>query len=589
MTEVADQPQTLRTEIADGMRIDWDVPIQMDDGVVLRADVYRPPVEGRYPVIITYGPYAKNLPFDQGYSGFWKQVIAQDPKVTEGTTNKYQAFEVPDPEKWVPHGYVVVRVDSRGAGRSPGSVENFSPREVQDFYDCIEWAGHQEWSSGKVGTTGTSYYGMMQWYVASMRPPHLAGMYISEAVSDYYRDTARHGGILNRFTKHWFATQIQSVQHGLGKNGHVNPFTGMLISGDEELSDDELRENVGLDPFVAISERPLAPDEYYADRTAKLDEIEVPLLSIGSWGALAIHLRGNIEGFRGAASKRKYLSIVNGSGYVHFHSEAGREYQRRFFDYVLKDEGDWGQEPPVRLEVRHADGTYHLRREDSWPLPSTEWQKLYLDPRTKTLGAEAPSDEVSATYRGFGDGATFRTEPFAAETEIVGPVACKLWLSSSTTDADVFAVLRLFAPDGSEVLFRGQPDPKAPLSQGWLRASHRKLDAARSEVARPFHTHDEQQPLTPGEVYELDVEIWPTSIVVPPGYTLALTIQGKDFDHGLEPVVLPMQHEPIVMRGSGHFIHDVESDRPADVFDGEVTLHAGGDRRGYLLLPIIPQ
>ncbi len=242
----------------------------------------------------------------------------------------------------------------------------------------------------------------------------------------------------------------------------------------------------------------------------------------------------------------------------------------------------------MRLEIRHADGTSHLRGEDAWPLPATQWQKLYLDPGVQMLGAEPPSGEVTATYHGFGEGITFRTEPFTEATEIVGPVAAKLFLSSSTTDADVFAVLRLFAPDGSEVLFRGQPDRKAPLSPGWLRASHRKLDAARSEAWRPFHAHDEEQPLTPGEVYELDVEIWPTSIVVPEGYTLALTIQGKDFDHGLEPAVLPMQNEPIVMRGSGHFLHDVESDRPAGVFDGEVTLHAGGDRAAYLLLPVIP-
>ena len=162
---------------------------------------------------------------------------------------------------------------------------------------------------------------MMSWYVANLRPPHLAGTYISEAVADYCGDTARHGGILNRFTKHWFASQVQSVQHGLGNRGYVNPFNGMLISGDEELSDEALRENVGMDPFVAITERPLAPDKYYETRTAKLDQIEVPFVSIGSWGALSIHLRGNVEGFVGAAAEEKYLSVVNGSGYVHFHSD----------------------------------------------------------------------------------------------------------------------------------------------------------------------------------------------------------------------------------------------------------------------------
>lgn len=588
MTEISDAPSILKSEVADGMRIDWDTPIEMDDGLVLRADVYRPDAPGQFPVILTYGPYAKNLPFEQGYQGFWQQVIADDPAVAEGTTNKYQAFEVPDPEKWVPHGYAVVRIDSRGTGRSPGVVDNFSNREVKDYYDCIEWAGTQDWSTGKVGLTGTSYFGIMQWLVASLRPPHLAGMYVSEAVSDMYRDSARHGGILDRFTKHWFATQIKSVQHGLGERGYRNPYTGMLISGDEELDDAELRGNVGLDPYVAIQERPLVTDDYYRARIADGEQITVPLVSVGSWGALAVHLRGNVEGYLAAASKDKWLAIINGSGYVHFHSERGREYQRRFFDYALKGQGDWPQEPAVRLEIRHADGTCHTRSEDSWPLPSTEWQRFYLDPANQELSASPPAEGTSVTYQGMGDGMTFRTPPFDAETEIVGPVAAKLWLSSSTEDADVFAVLRLFAPDGHEVLFRGQPDPKSPVSQGWLRASHRKLDPGRSEAWRPFHTHDAREPLTPGQVYELDVEIWPTSIVVPKGYTLALTIQGKDFDHGLEPAVIPIQVEPIVMRGSGHFYHDVESDRPPSVFDGQITLHAGGDRPAHVLLPIIP-
>ena len=280
---------------------------------------------------------------------------------------------------------------------------------------------------------------------------------------------------------------------------------------------------------------------------------------------------------------------MNGSGYVHFHSEAGREHQRRFFDHVLKGEGDFGQEPRVRLEVRHADGTSHLPRRGRLAAAGDAVAKALPGPRPRRRSE--PSRRLAKRPRriaGSGTGSPSAPSRSPKQTEIVGPVAAKLFLSSSTTDADVFAVLRLFAPDGSEVLFRGQPDPKSPLSQGWLRASHRKLDAARSQAWRPFHAHDEEQPLTPGEVYELDVEIWPTSIVIPEGYTLALTIQGKDFDHGLEPAVLPMQNEPIVMRGSGHFLHDVESDRPAEVFDGEVTLHAGGDRAAYLLLPVIP-
>src|SRR5919199_4886731 len=155
-----------RSEIVDGMRIDWDVPIPVDDGLVLRADVFRPIAEGHYPVILTYGPYAKGLAFQEGYPNQWRAMIAQFPEVAAGSTNRYQNWEVVDPEKWVPDGYVCVRVDSRGAGNSPGYLDCWSARETTDLYNCIEWAAEQPWSNGKVGLDGISYYAMNEWHVA---------------------------------------------------------------------------------------------------------------------------------------------------------------------------------------------------------------------------------------------------------------------------------------------------------------------------------------------------------------------------------------------------------------------------------------
>ena len=146
--------QGMKSEVRDGMRIDWDAPIAMDDGLVLRADVFRPVAEGRYPVIISYGPYAKGLDFREGYKSQWARLEQAAPEATQGTSNKYQNWELVDPEKWVPEGYACVRVDSRGAGRSPGVIDCWSDRETRDFYHCIEWAGTQPWSNGKVGANG---------------------------------------------------------------------------------------------------------------------------------------------------------------------------------------------------------------------------------------------------------------------------------------------------------------------------------------------------------------------------------------------------------------------------------------------------
>lgn len=133
-----------------GMKVDWDVPIEMDDGNVLRADIFRPLDVGKYPVLITYGPYAKGLPFQKGYPSAWNRMITEHPDVPYGSSNLHQNWEVVDPEKWVQEGYVIIRVDSRGTGRSPGFIDHFSPRETKDFHDCIEWAGVQKWSTGKV-------------------------------------------------------------------------------------------------------------------------------------------------------------------------------------------------------------------------------------------------------------------------------------------------------------------------------------------------------------------------------------------------------------------------------------------------------
>ena len=200
----------------DEMRIGFDVPIAMDDGIVLRADVFAPEQDGEYPVLMTYGPYAKGLHFEDGYPDAWRLMCEEHPDVPAGSTNKYQAWEVVDPEKWVREGYVCIRVDSRGAGRSPGVIDCFSPREVRDLYDCIEWAAAQPWSTGKVGLCGISYYAVMQWRVAALQPPHLAAMVAWEGLYDWYRDGAYHGGIPCSFVSRWYPNQVSTVQHGLG-------------------------------------------------------------------------------------------------------------------------------------------------------------------------------------------------------------------------------------------------------------------------------------------------------------------------------------------------------------------------------------
>src|SRR5688500_13973421 len=159
-----------KSEVRDGMRIDWDVPVTMDDGIVLRADVFRPVAEGQYPALVSYGPNGKGLAFQEGYKTAWEIMVKENPDAVSGTSNRYQNWEVADPEKWVPDGYACVRVDSRGAGRSPGYLDHNNARENKDFHDCIEWTAAQPWCHGKVGLNGISYYAANQWRAAAAAP-----------------------------------------------------------------------------------------------------------------------------------------------------------------------------------------------------------------------------------------------------------------------------------------------------------------------------------------------------------------------------------------------------------------------------------
>jgi uncharacterized protein len=574
-----------RSETRDGMLVEWDVPIKMDDGQVLRADVFRPVFKGRSPVILSYGPYAKGLSFQDGYPSAWARMAEEHPDVAEGSSNLYQSWEVVDPEKWVPHDYACVRVDSRGAGCSPGVIDHFSPRETKDFYDCIEWAGKQPWSNGKVGLNGISYYGINQWHVASLQPPHLAAMCIWEGAADWYRDMTHHGGILCTFWENWYDMQVKTVQYGAGERGKRSRVHGELVCGPETLSEAALAKNRS-DFGREIFNHPL-DDAYHRARSPVWSKVKVPFLSAANWGGQPLHPRGNFEGFVRAASKQKWLEVHGIEHWTHFYTDYGRKIQLRFFDRFLHGKkNDWDKQPRVLLQVRHPDH-FVARAENEWPLKRTKWTQLYLDLGGGTLQDKPVKAKAAIHFDAMGDGVTFVSAPLPRETEITGPAALKLFVSSSTSDADIFAVLRIFSPDLQEVVFQGAIDPHTPIGQGWLRASHRALDKKLSTRYRPYHSHAKREPLKRGQIVGLDVEIWPTSIVAPAGYRIALTIRGKDYVYPGESGgrLSNFKNE---LTGCGPFLHDDPRDRPPDIFGGITGLHSGGKSRPYLLLPMIP-
>ncbi len=576
------------TDVRDGMQIDWDVPITMDDGIVLRCDVFRPIKNGKYPVIMTYGPYGKLLHFDDAYHDQYERMLEDFPEIAAGTSEKYQNWEVVDPERWVPDDYVCIRVDGRGTGRSPGIIDIWSLREAQDLAICVDWAGVQSWSNGKVGLNGISYYAENQWQCAALQPKHLAAICPWEGAADFYRDMAHHGGIMcNGFVKDWSEAQVYSVQHGKGTNGPRSRMNGEWVAGPVTLTEEELGANRN-NFYEDCLARKLDTDEYWQSRMPDWSKVKVPMLSTANWGGQGLHPRGNFAGFVQSASKEKWLEVHGIEHWTHFYTDYGMDLQKRFFDYFLKGKKNgWDKQPKVQLQVRHPGEKFVERHESEWPLKRTEWTKFYLNPGDMSLSTTPQKQKGDVTYGGFSDGVTFMTPPLAEDMEITGPIASKLFVSSETEDADMFLVVRVFGPDMKEVTFQGALDPHTPIAQGWLRASHRKLDTKKSLPYRPYHTHDEEQPLDPGKTYELDVEVWPTCIHVPKGHRVALSVRGRDYVYPGDSNV--QLGEYANWTGCAIFRHDDPRDRPAHIFGGDVTLHTGPKEQAYVMLPVIPQ
>eukprot|EP01119_Soliformovum_irregulare_P005426 TRINITY_DN17188_c0_g1_i1.p1 TRINITY_DN17188_c0_g1~~TRINITY_DN17188_c0_g1_i1.p1 ORF type:complete len:593 (+),score=171.14 TRINITY_DN17188_c0_g1_i1:61-1839(+) len=588
MTTRGCEPLVVDETSIPGCIIERDVGIQMKDGLILRADVYRPKTDPKVPVIMTAGPYGKGISWTQEKNPTlpqWKGMCQKHPEILQQSSGKYITWETVDPERWIPWGYAVIRVDSRGNNRSPGKINIFSRQDSEDYVECITWAGTQSWSNGKVGLCGISYYAITQWQVAQLQPPHLAAMIPWEGASDPYREIYRHGGILSNTFMQFLRAVLATNQHGRGT--HMDHWLGESSSGPERLTEEEMAANFE-DPIQPALHAKLITDDFYQSRQVDFSKIKVPLLSAASWAGFGLHQRGNFEGYLQAASSQKWLEIHPGKHEEWFYLDQSLELEKKFFDHFLMGvDNGMDRESPVLMQVRHPGERFHLRKEQEWPLNRTRWTKFYLDVDQKSIKPEISSHASKATFRAqSGNGLIFNSDPIDQEMEITGPMAAHLRIASSTTDADLFLTLRAYDPNGKEIIFVGTVDPKCVLSQGCLRASHRALDPERTRDYRPFHSHTKEEKLIPGDDYNLDVEMWPTCIVLPKGSTLQLLVDGKDFCRpDDECITFGIAGK---LGGSGICLHTHPVDRNPQEFDGETTLMTGIDEGSWLLLPIIP-
>lgn len=436
------------------------------------------------------------------------------------------------------------------------------------FFDVVEWCSEQPWSSGKVGLLGISYYAGSQWRVAARQPKGLAAMVPWEGMSDYYRDRCRHGGIFsNGFISFWWNRQVITNQYGR-PNRKWDPQT---IEGD--LSAEELEKN-RQDQTIDNAVNKFRDDDYYASKEYDPSDIKVPLLSVANWGGILLHLRGNVQGYMNAGSDLKYLRFITGRHDLPFYYEEEVELQRSFLDAFLRNEdrvgwSEKGKLPPVDVVLRKGDvgfndakaeKAYERRTESEWPIARTQYTKFYLAP-DQTLSTSPPSVENKVvTYEALGTMdnqklVQFSTAPFDAETEITGHVVAHLCVSAcpsagadtKPSDIDVFLTLRYISPEGKEVFYTGTAGDPVPLAKGWLRASLRKVETDnpkhREWLPHREYRSTEVQEVVSEKVYELDVEIWPTNVVVEKGGKIVLEVSSGD------------------TQGSGIFTHAHPDDR----------------------------
>jgi len=547
-----------------GMIVEKDVKIPLRDGGFLYADIFRPDsVTEKFPAIANITVYNKDK--------LWIP-----PEDLEEEANPYMNWEAANPMWWVPRGYVCVRIDSRGTGKSPGRCEPSSYQESVDFYDCIEWLAKQAWCSGNLGTLGISYHAACQWRLANLNPPSLKAIIPWEGRADQYRDQAYHGGIFSMgFLGNWINQHM--ARHLLGRTRKYNP---------DSFSPDMLWQYLSHD----------LDSEWWRMCSARWDQIKVPVYTVGNWGGWGLHLRGNTEAYLCAASKQKKLRIHTGDHFRPFHSNEGKVDQLRFFDYWLKGmQNGIMDEPPIKLEIRTGGSKkpYAFRFENEWPLARTQWTKMYFSIEKERSSDEAHAegrlvpDAVAATRQisysgsnpnkaGIGSGSSapgigrsgisFVTDPMTQDTEITGPLMANLWVSSTAEDMDVMVTLRNIDPDGKEVFELGQQGQPVVLTKGWLRASHRKLDPQKSLPYRPYHAHNERLWLEPNVPVECQIEIISTCIVLKKGHQLRVDIHAQD------------------SAGSGNFTH-FHADYNEEATH---TFYAGGEMNSYILLPIIP-
>jgi predicted acyl esterase len=513
--------------VENGIRIERAVPVTLRDGVKIYVDIYRPEGAGNLPSIIAWSPYGK-LRFK-----FYDNLHMMA-GVPNGMVSKWAKWEAPDPAFWCHHGYAVINPDARGAGGSEGNIFFWGTQEGRDCSDLIEWVAEREWSNGKVGMSGNSWLGIVQWFTAAEQPPHLAAIAPWEGDSDIYRGPLCPGGIPEK--------------------SFINNATGIL-SGNGYTED----------MYAMISEYPLM-NAYWEDKIAKYDKINVPAYVVASYLG-RVHTRGTFEAFQRMSPPNKWLRIHNTNEWLDYYNPEHILDLKRFFDRYLKDiHNGWEFTPRVRMSVLDPGGTDIIDRpEQEFPLARTQHRTLFLDAKTGKLTDEAQQKEGSVSYDAVQGLATF-TWKFKGDTEVTGYIKLHLWVEADgANDMDLFVDIAKLGRDGKEicpVFVGGSPFHE---STGFLRVSHRELDKSKSTMYRTYHTHRSEKLLNTKEIVSVDIELLPVGMLWHAGEQLSLTISGHY----------------VTLAKVATAAYDTRN-------SGTHIIHTGGKYDSYLQIPVIP-
>ncbi|MGW1784806.1 CocE/NonD family hydrolase [Streptomyces sp. NPDC002143] len=526
------------TAIEDGLRIDRDITVTMRDGSPIYVDLYRPEhADGPLAPVIAWSPYGK-------HGGPGRAVTHLPEAGIEAELSPHATTEAPDPAAWCPRGYAIVYPDPRGTWNTPGTFTMGTRQEAEDYHDLIEWAGTQEWSNGRVGITGVSYLGFSQWRAASTNPPHLAAINPWEGLNDFYREWGYIGGIPEeRFIRFM-------AEHSTG---------------------------YGLEPTedfrTLVREHPLL-DDYWEGKEADASRINVPAYVVAGWSSHGLHLRGTLEAYKQLNPEHTWLETHGDKIWRYYYRPDCVARQLQFFDWALQGvDNGWEQTPRVRLAVREHGSVSAVRSENEWPLERTRHEVLYLDAESGSLRPDRPHTASEVSYHHDAEGsqphrAVFDYE-FHTRTELTGHTKLRLWLEAeSANDADVFVAIQKISSAGEHIGFPYLAlRDDGPVSLGWLRASHRALDAARSTPQQPWHPHTHEDLLEPGTPVALEIELWPSSTSFSAGERLRVVVQSGD--------VYPTK--------DGIFGHDHTRN------EGRYIIRTGGPYDSHLLVPAVPE